>query len=120
MTWSIDPAAARTVLDKAMDRVAEVDAAAEAHSSAIDAAQAAAPDGSATKAGLRIVVADPLMRGIAAARRYVLPVGHAARRDSTPRLGFVAHRLHDTARSVLRGTRARGAALRDAAFAAPP
>lgn len=71
MTWSIDPAAARTLLDKVMDRVVGIDAVAEKHSEAIDGAAAAAANAPATAAALAVVGADPLMRGVAASRRYV-------------------------------------------------
>jgi hypothetical protein len=71
VTWSIDPGAARGVLDRAVAHVPDVDTAASAHSIAVDAASTAALHAPATQAALGIVGADPLMKGIAAARRYI-------------------------------------------------
>ena len=71
MTWSIDPASARSILDGVMARVTSIDATAEGLGSAVDHATAAMDDAPATKAALAVVGSDPLLMGIAAARRYV-------------------------------------------------
>ncbi|MET0735433.1 MAG: DUF6507 family protein [Microbacterium sp.] len=74
MTWSIDPGAARGVLGRVLAHTADVDTAADSTATAFADAKSAAVHAPATNAALSVVAADPLLMGLAAARRYIQDV----------------------------------------------